>query len=451
MPASHHIDRVSLSVEGPPDSAALGRLAESWRRSLKDHHIDPGNVAPAQIVTQHELNGLREPLEYQIEIGRVELDQLYSVMRNAGYVVLLCDANGIAIDHRGDEAKADRFKHWGIWLGGVWSESVEGTNGIGTCIRELRPLTVHTHQHFRARNISLSCSGAPIFAPDGRLCSVLDVSSMNPDVSEGAHALSLPITLNAARAIQERLFRARFSRDRILALSRDNGGSSALLLAVDTDQRIVGADRNARDSLDLNDESLHGGVSLWKFFARDLSLFRGNSGGDLPGRLTSIRDEAGWRTIVTAPIARSGIAKNSGASIFHARPRIGQLADMRDTIVDRQHRGGLSPIVLRRVLEYIDVSLRENVGLAALAKIAGLSIWHFARAFKRAVGMPPHGYLLQRRIERARELLESTNLPIAEIALSVGFSDQSHFARHFRRLTGQTPTLARRRSILQSS
>jgi transcriptional regulator GlxA family with amidase domain len=72
-----------------------------------------------------------------------------------------------------------------------------------------------------------------------------------------------------------------------------------------------------------------------------------------------------------------------------------------------------------------------------------LSTHHFARAFKQTVGMPPHGYVLQRRIERAQHMLVSTQLPLSEIALSAGFSDQSHLARHFRRMTGLSPSLVR--------
>jgi transcriptional regulator GlxA family with amidase domain len=64
---------------------------------------------------------------------------------------------------------------------------------------------------------------------------------------------------------------------------------------------------------------------------------------------------------------------------------------------------------------------------------------HFARAFRTSVGMPPHRYLVERRVARARELLASTNMPLAEIALAAGFSDQSHFARRFREHVGTTP------------
>src|SRR6185436_13840162 len=72
-----------------------------------------------------------------------------------------------------------------------------------------------------------------------------------------------------------------------------------------------------------------------------------------------------------------------------------------------------------------------------------LSTHHFARAFHQSVGMPPHSYVLSRRLERAEHMLRETQLPLSEIAAATGFSDQSHLARHFRRRTGMSPRLAR--------
>lgn len=102
-------------------------------------------------------------------------------------------------------------------------------------------------------------------------------------------------------------------------------------------------------------------------------------------------------------------------------------------------RGGLAPGALRRVREHIHQRLAERIELSELAEIAGLSDCHFARAFKQSIGVPPHRYLLQRRIEVAALLIESTDRPLSAIALDVGFSDQSHFTRMFSRLTKQTP------------
>ena len=102
-------------------------------------------------------------------------------------------------------------------------------------------------------------------------------------------------------------------------------------------------------------------------------------------------------------------------------------------------RGGLAPRALRRVREYIEMHLEEKIGLESLAAVAGLSLFHFARAFKQSEGITPHNYLTKRRVTRVMELLAGTDLPLSEIAVAVGFSDQSHCARRFREHVGVCP------------
>jgi len=110
------------------------------------------------------------------------------------------------------------------------------------------------------------------------------------------------------------------------------------------------------------------------------------------------------------------------------------------TVVPLRIRGGVPPRALRRVREFIEAHLEESISIQALARIAGLSMYHFARAFKQSEGMTPHEYVIQRRVQRAKNLLAETDLPLSEIALAAGFSDQSHCARRFREHVGVTPT-----------
>ena len=102
-------------------------------------------------------------------------------------------------------------------------------------------------------------------------------------------------------------------------------------------------------------------------------------------------------------------------------------------------RGGLPPARLRRVEEFLMSHLADNVGLDTLAAIADLSPKHFARAFRQSTGMPPHRWLIERRIDRAKSLLRTADLSLAEIALACGFADQSHFTAAFRKIAGATP------------
>jgi AraC family transcriptional regulator len=94
---------------------------------------------------------------------------------------------------------------------------------------------------------------------------------------------------------------------------------------------------------------------------------------------------------------------------------------------------------LRRVEEYVKTNFDRCISLSDLAKVAGLSRMHFAAQFRTATGYRPREYLLHQRIEHAKSLLSSTETPLAEIALAVGFCTQAHFSTVFKRITGETP------------
>jgi AraC family transcriptional regulator len=107
--------------------------------------------------------------------------------------------------------------------------------------------------------------------------------------------------------------------------------------------------------------------------------------------------------------------------------------------------GGLSPTVLRRAIERLRSDSDVDVSLAALASDAGLSRFHFCRAFKESTGLSPHAWLRQRRLEQAMNMLRDTDDSIVSIAAALGYSSQTAFAAAFRKLTGETPSGWRRR------
>ena len=104
-----------------------------------------------------------------------------------------------------------------------------------------------------------------------------------------------------------------------------------------------------------------------------------------------------------------------------------------------QYRGGLSGVRLRRVLEFIDACLNLNLNGNAIAGVAGLSKYHFGKAFRQSTGMSLHGYVLARRMQRSQELLVKSDLPLAGVAEAVGFSSQSHFTSVFSTRMGIPP------------
>jgi transcriptional regulator of acetoin/glycerol metabolism len=441
---ARHSDHVYLVAEGRPAEPGIDEVSTSWQRSANRHRVDPDSLEAPRILTTREVDELREPLDELVVNAQAELDRLYKVVREAGYTILFCDDQGVAVEHRGDDADASRFRYWGTWLGGVWSEEIEGTNGIGTCIAEERPVTIHRAQHYRTRHLDLSCSGAPVFGPDGRLMAVLDVSAIDPDRSEQAHALTGALTVASARSIVEQFFRDRFRREWIVAMAAPEGGTAAMLLAADGNQRIVGANRAARTTLLLDDRKLQGGISLWDVFERDHSLFRRNDPADIATRLVIAGSDEAWPALLTPPERSLGNWRNTASRALHTRPRSDVLASLSSLAPPPQARGGLTAAAMRRVREYIEAHLNDTIELVELSAIAGLSVFHFARQFKQSTGVTPHYYLVRKRVERAKELSAGSDLSLSEIAFATGFSDQSHLTRHFRQMFGVTPGQFRR-------
>ena len=110
-------------------------------------------------------------------------------------------------------------------------------------------------------------------------------------------------------------------------------------------------------------------------------------------------------------------------------------------------RGGLAPWQVRRLTMHIENHLAESVQCEDLARLVGLSLSHFMRAFRESFGCPPHAYLMRRRMEYAQGLMLTTNTPLGQIALECGLADQSHLSRLFQKFVGETPAAWRRARV----
>lgn len=103
------------------------------------------------------------------------------------------------------------------------------------------------------------------------------------------------------------------------------------------------------------------------------------------------------------------------------------------------YKGGLSPYQLSQVFDYIDAHLDQNLKLEDLARLLDISQFHFSRLFKQSLGLSPYQYLIEQRIEKAKQLLKQSNYSIIDIALNCGYSSHSHLSKQFRQVTGMTP------------
>ncbi|MDE1996054.1 MAG: sigma-54-dependent Fis family transcriptional regulator [Rhizobiaceae bacterium] len=253
-----HAEQIQSALMG--NAAAQSAVVASWDRSMRLYGLDPEKGALPDVLPDAELRQARERMGSLIDTAQSALDRLYSAVGGAGCCVLLADKDGVPVDRRGCVADDTIFYKLGLWTGAVWSEESEGTNGIGTALAEQRPLTIHRDQHFRSRNTSLSCTVAPIFDHRGRLMAAIDVSSARADLTEDFVKVIALAVVDAARRVEAENFRLSFPKARIvLAQSSDDAfgeRSANALIAVDSDDLVIGASRSARHLLGLTDESL---------------------------------------------------------------------------------------------------------------------------------------------------------------------------------------------------
>ncbi|MBR0851408.1 sigma-54-dependent Fis family transcriptional regulator [Bradyrhizobium diazoefficiens] len=271
LAASNHVARV-LSVANQvtdrlADVDASSRIANSWRRCLISHKLDPARQGPPQTLTEAEIRHVAEPMAETIRLLTPEFDDLARVLRDAGYCVNLADVNATMLFSRlPGEADAKMFMDWKIYTGSNFAETFEGTNGLGTALAEQKPILVHRDEHFRAQWHMFSCAVAPLFDHAGRLAGAINITSCREDLERTAHQLALAVTMEATRRMEGAIFRGHF-RNAWIATVPGDGGSG--LLAYDDDRRIVGACRSARALLGLTDGLIASGIDLSRYIKLD--------------------------------------------------------------------------------------------------------------------------------------------------------------------------------------
>ncbi len=239
-----HSDLVMATVQSA-QAAATSAVAASWCRSALHHGLDPAATRISERRGETELAHLREANGELLAAASPILDALSDSVGRAGCAVILSDTSGVVLEARTGAADAALFDSIGLAVGADWSEAAEGTNGIGTCLVEGRPVTILRQEHFASRNVGVSCMDAPVFDPEGQLVAALDVSSCRSDHGDAMAAMIAALVRDAARQIERDFFCRRYAGTRIV-YAPGNPGQGTNLLAVDQDDLVVGATRAAR-------------------------------------------------------------------------------------------------------------------------------------------------------------------------------------------------------------
>jgi len=285
----------------------------------------------------------------------------------------------------------------------------------------------------------------PIRDPQGKLLAFLDLLS-GEAVDSQTKMLLLAIAESAANAIAERCFRICYRQHWVMAAQCATDPGRRMLLAVDRDYQVMGADYRAQQILRCGGTDFTPGLALSAIFRIAHAELRGGRCFETFIRLLGHDDETPWYVLTTSPDQVVSYFEYSDRALLHSRPRLETVASLGEGATQKRESIGIPPRFLRRIKERIDEGLESGVDIGNLAQSLGYSLSHFFRLFRKSFGMPPHRYLMHRRIALAQELLTQTDLELACVALKAGFADQSHLCRTFHRFIGLPPGAFRLRN-----
>jgi AraC-like DNA-binding protein len=396
-------------------------IAESWMRCYRDGvEADPtrGSIASRQpgLIRSHLRDG-----DF-VRAGLPILEEARDALSHSETIAVLADSQGIVLKTEGDEVAMDAAADLGLRPEEDWTERSRGTNAIGTALHIGAAVYVHGAEHYCPVARTWTCAGALVRDPiDATTLGVVSVAGLSNAYNPHFQALALTVAgrIQSDLSAQELTRRERLLACSLGRLSKEESGG---LLVFDRRGHFLTAD--AQGSVALRELDLVPNTDVYtRIEGLDIVNMSDDARVDLPHWL-----ESDW----LEPVMDDG-------------ERIGTLVLIPDALRRKAavFQGGLPRYKLRRAVEFVDANLHQVIHLKDMARVADVSPFHFHRQFKKTTGSTPHQFIVQRRIEQAKVLLAQSNLPIIDVAVRVGFVDQSHFTTTFRKLTSMTPRMYR--------
>ena len=267
MRGSHtaHIDElVRAAAECSSRRDAI--IHDSWLRCVTEHKLDPAVLREARILPQAQVREHRDAMDEFLHTARFGVETLYRQVSGLGYVLLLTDANGVTVDYMGDPTFDNNCRRAGLYLGADWNETHAGTCAVGTCLATGEALTVHQSDHFDGTHISLTCTAAPIYDPEGAMAAVLDISALRSPEPKESQYLAKQLVTSFAHKIETANLLNRFRNEWVLRLSGNPEFADVdpdVFIAVDASGQIMGVNNRARIMLE-RELSAAGPEKTWR-------------------------------------------------------------------------------------------------------------------------------------------------------------------------------------------
>lgn len=223
-------------------------VAKSWQRCLLQYGLDPQGVVEDNVLSADEISDELEQNQSYLNTARKCVTGLAASTPDAGYLILLTDETGLALDARLPRGQEQLCTSSGLVVGGQWSEDIAGTNGIGTCIAEQQSVIIHQQEHFLSAVDQISCLASPIFDPLGKLKGCLNVTALFPTGEKQQQHLGLQLVNSYANTIENAYLKKTYEKQIILIireLHQRYTPASELLLAINDSGVIVGANSEA--------------------------------------------------------------------------------------------------------------------------------------------------------------------------------------------------------------
>ncbi|MEH6628178.1 MAG: sigma-54-dependent Fis family transcriptional regulator [Motiliproteus sp.] len=218
-------------------------IRSSWQRCENRYNLDPHHLKPPIRLTDGEIKQHHEPLEEFLIHTSPIFDKLRVIAKNSGYCILVTDSRGVVVQSHFDSTAVRELASEGLQHGSTWSESLTGTNGIGTCLATGKAITVYAEEHFEQSLKRFSCSASPLIGADGKPFGALDLSTFAQG-NKLTQGLALNLVCETANQVEALLFIRAYSEYFLLEISptvSPYGSTTTGILAIDEAGNIAAA------------------------------------------------------------------------------------------------------------------------------------------------------------------------------------------------------------------